>query len=521
MTQTIESPVLEDESASAKVKPWWFVPTLYFLQGLPYFLVTELFGIIYKNLGVVDVKITLWTSLAALPWTFKMFWAPLIELNSTRRRWTIAMQILLTVFIGISALAMPRNAYFGLTVGAMFLIATLSATHDIACDGLYLMSLDRKRQAAFSGVLGTSSRLARLFIIYVIVYFVGLLQDRGIMTLQHTWEIGIGAIAIAYGAGMLWNSIALPRPAADQPPSDVAPGETRRNVIRTLTIVAFGIAMYYLVKGTLSVIGNAIAQHVQPGKVPATWISTDSQLHWQYLIIGVAIVTLPVLWVLIAKQVRGTVMGDAFASYMRQPGFGAILAFIIFYRFGESMIFSMNKLFFLAHRDAGGMGLTLEKLSTAKGFGEVAGLIIGGLVGGWYISKVGLRRSFLPLVICMHLPGLLYVLLAYEQPGVIWTYPVAFVEACGFGAGFAAYFVFLMQVAQRGRYTTAHYAMGTGLGAMFIAFAGILAGIVQSVFGYRGVFIAACLFTIPGTLTLLFIPLDNSQSKVAPPAAGH
>ena len=62
------------------------------------------------------------------------------------------------------------------------------------------------------------------------------------------------------------------------------------------------------------------------------------------------------------------------------------------------------------------------------------------------------------------LPGLLYVLLAFKQPGIVWAYPVAFVEAFGFGAGFTAYFVFLMQVAQRGRFTTTHYAMGTGLG---------------------------------------------------------
>jgi hypothetical protein len=63
--------------------------------------------------------------------------------------------------------------------------------------------------------------------------------------------------------------------------------------------------------------------------------------------------------------------------------------------------------------------------------------------------------------------------------------------------------------------------MGTGLGAMFIAFATIFAGIVQSVFGYRGVFIAACIFAIPGALTLLFIPLDKQASAVAPPSAGH
>src|SRR5205823_11643560 len=117
----------------------------------------------------------------------------------------------------------------------------------------------------------------------------------------------------------------------------------------------------------------------------------------------------------------------------------------------------------------------------------------------------------------------LYIWAAYTLPRQGWLYPVVFLEAFGYGVGFAGYFVFLMHVAQRGKFVTSHYAIGTGLGALFIAFATILAGIVQSVFGYKGVFIAACLLTIPGTLTLLFIPLDPSQGRRVPaaPAAAH
>jgi PAT family beta-lactamase induction signal transducer AmpG len=113
----------------------------------------------------------------------------------------------------------------------------------------------------------------------------------------------------------------------------------------------------------------------------------------------------------------------------------------------------------------------------------------------------------------MHVPNLLYVWCAYEQPPVFWLYPVVFFEAFGYGVGFAGYFVYLMHVAQRGKFVTSHYAIGTGLGALFITFATIAAGIVQSVFGYKGVFIAACVLTVPGTLVLLFIPMDNEQTK--------
>src|SRR4051794_22578893 len=121
----------------------------------------------------------------------------------------------------------------------------------------------------------------------------------------------------------------------------------------------------------------------------------------------------------------------------------------------------------------------------------------------------------------MHVPTLLSVWISPRQPGAAWAYPVVFVEAFGYGFGFAGYFVYLMHVAQRGKFVTSHYAIGTGLGALFITFATILAGIVQSVFGYVGVFVAACLFTIPGTLTLLFIPLDESQGRGIRAASDH
>jgi PAT family beta-lactamase induction signal transducer AmpG len=78
-----------------------------------------------------------------------------------------------------------------------------------------------------------------------------------------------------------------------------------------------------------------------------------------------------------------------------------------------------------------------------------------------------------------------------------------------------------MYVAQRGNFRTSHYAIGTGLGALFITFAGILSGILQQALGYLGFFIAACAMTLPGTLTLLFIPMDEAETKKVKAASDH
>jgi PAT family beta-lactamase induction signal transducer AmpG len=228
-------------------------------------------------------------------------------------------------------------------------------------------------------------------------------------------------------------------------------------------------------------------------------------------------------WLFTRRLIGNSPMGEAFGTYFRQGGFAAILAFIIFYRFGEAMILKIVPLFFLGKWEEGGMALGVAEMGKIYGISLPAGLIFGGLAGGAVIAKVGLRRAFWPLVVCMHTPNLLYVLVAWERPANhLWLYPVAFIEAFGYGFGFAGYFVYLMYVAQRRpEFRTSHYAIGTGLGALFITFAGILSGILQQAFGYLGFFIAACLFTIPGTLTLLFIPMDDAETKKVKAASDH
>src|SRR5262245_62086765 len=83
------------EIPDTPVKPWHFVPTLYFMQAMPVTIVQEVSSIIYKSLGVPNVEITKWTSLIALPWTIKLLWGPVVDLSSTKRQWILTMQALI------------------------------------------------------------------------------------------------------------------------------------------------------------------------------------------------------------------------------------------------------------------------------------------------------------------------------------------------------------------------------------------------------------------------------------------
>ena len=108
-----------------------------------------------------------------------------------------------------------------------------------------------------------------------------------------------------------------------------------------------------------------------------------------------------------------------FKEYFTQPGIGIILSYILLYRFGEGLLIKMAQPFFLDKPSAGGMGLSLSDVGIYYGTVGVAALVIGGIIGGWFIKKYGLKKMLLPMVLSIHLPNLLYVYLASVKHDII------------------------------------------------------------------------------------------------------
>lgn len=218
-----------------------------------------------------------------------------------------------------------------------------------------------------------------------------------------------------------------------------------------------------------------------------------------------------VLFAVARRSIRGSAMGTAFGSFFRQSSIGPILAFLVLYRFGEAMIVRISPLFLKDAVAVGGLGLGTEQVGAIKGVVGTFGIVFGGILGGWIVSRYGLRKSIWPLAVLMHLPSLLYLWASHAFPPVGAMYGVDFMEQFGYGFGYAGYTVILQRIAQRGDFRTAHYALGVGVGALFSQVAGLLGGVVQSNYGYTGFFLVAAIAALPGLATLLFLPLDEAD----------
>ncbi|HET6465118.1 MAG TPA: MFS transporter [Nitrospiria bacterium] len=209
-------------------------------------------------------------------------------------------------------------------------------------------------------------------------------------------------------------------------------------------------------------------------------------------------------WFLPKAQVTGTVfkaslMEEAFLSYLKQPYIARILAFILVYRAGDSMMFAMATPFLkeLGY-DTASRGFLSGTLGTLSG-------ITGALVGGAIISRAGLRRCLFPFTLIQSLSIPAYAWLAYFKPGLFGVGLVIAFEQLAAGVGTAGLLVFLMQRCSRSFQAT-HFAIGSALMSVAATLAGSVSGFVADGVGYVLFFSIAFVVSWPGVIMAWMMP---------------
>jgi PAT family beta-lactamase induction signal transducer AmpG len=204
-----------------------------------------------------------------------------------------------------------------------------------------------------------------------------------------------------------------------------------------------------------------------------------------------------------------------FGSFFRKPRIIAVMLFLLLYRFGEAQLVKMAQPFLKDPRTQNGLGLSTAEIGFLYGTIGVIALLLGGILGGWVISRDGLKRWLWPMMFAIHLPDAVFIYLAYAQPASLVLVQLCIaIEQFGYGFGFAAFLMYMIYVA-RGEHPTAHYAICTGFMALGMMIPGMWSGWLQDHIGYRHFFVWVILATIPSFLVALRIPLDAGFGRKA------
>jgi len=412
--------------------PWKWIPSLYFGQAIPYVVVMSLSVVMYKDFGFSNTDIAFYTSWLYLPWVIKPLWSPFIDMFRTKRWWTVGMQFVIGAALASVALTTQLPMFFQLSLAIMWLMAFSSATHDIAADGFYMLSLPQNQQAAFVGVRSTFYRLANIAGQGGLVYLAGQLTERT-GDVGFAWSVVLFVVAGMFIALCVYHAFILPRPASD----------------------------------------HKVAE-------------SDNYLKEYF---------------------------STFKSFLIRKDILLVLGFILTFRLGESQLIKLVVPFLKDPVTKGGLGLSTSQVGIVYGTVGVLCLTLGGLLGGYVISKIGLKRALWLMVFAVHTPDLAFVYLSAYQPQDIYIVSACIaLEQFGYGFGFAALLLYMIMVSE-GAHKTAHYAMCTGLMAAGMMLPGFYSGRIQEFLGYQNFFIYVCIMTLPAFLMAALVKIDPEFGK--------
>ncbi len=403
-------------------KAYTWVPSLYLAESLPFSAVMLLSVIMFKDFGLSDAQITLYTGWMGLPWVIKPVWSTVVDNIRTKRWWVISMQFLLGVALALVAFTIPTSFWLQSTLAFFMLIAFASATHDIAADGFYIIGLTDREQEFYVGIRNTFYRIG------MVLGQGGLVMLQGFMIRsmrsEVAWAVVFGIVALLMLLLASYHSASLPRVERETHISFVVK-EQAQELLNTLVLLC------------------------------------------------------------------------------RKPYVVSAACFILLFRLPEGLLTKIVPLFLTRSTAVGGLSLSNSSFGLIYGTLGVIGLLLGGIVGGWLVSRYGLRRCLWPLVLCITLPDILYVYLSLSTTHSLWIVgSCVCIEQLGYGLGFAAYTLFLVSFS-RGERSTAIFSICTAgqyLGGVMLP--GMLSGVISDRVGYPTFFLivmACCLVTFAVT----------------------
>ena len=202
-----------------------------------------------------------------------------------------------------------------------------------------------------------------------------------------------------------------------------------------------------------------------------------------------------------------------FKSFFEKENIGIAITFLLIYRFGEAQLIKLAQPFLLDPRNVGGLGLSLEEIGVAYGTMGVIALLLGGILGGIFVSRDGLKKWIWWMFAAINIPHIVYIFLAFVQPGNFFLISLCVAgEQFGYGFGFTAYMLYMIYISE-GEFKTSHFALCTGFMALSMMLPGAFSGMIQEFLGYKLFFVWIFITMIPGYFIIRALPFDPEFGK--------
>ncbi|MEM8765817.1 MAG: MFS transporter [Pseudomonadota bacterium] len=471
-----------------------------FSSGLPLLLIFATLSLWLREAGVDRGEVT-YFSWAALGYSFKFVWAPLIDklplpilatVLGQRRSWMLVAQFLIIASIVLMAMSDPATAPGLATMAvAAVMLGFSAATQDIVIDAYRIEAVEESLQALMSSS-------------YVAGYRIGMLM-AGAVALYLAAGFGTTVDNYRYDAWK-WTYLCM---AATMLVGVVTTLVIREPVVRgassyfhrTFDYVRF-VGLFLIFVLAFIALFRLLSPLVADARA---WLLAGAAMHpvlvgflgeairlLGSLLGALGLVNLAMrLGVARREMVRDTYVAPVLDFFQRY-GRGAVLILLLvgFYRVSDIVLGVIANVFY---QD---MGYSKEAIATATKVFGIWMTILGGFLGGFLSIKYDLMRVLMLGAVMTVLTNLLFIVLANAPGDMLLLYLVIGADNLTAGLASAAFIAYLSSLTSLS-FTAVQYAIFSSLMTLFPKLLGGYSGQVVDAVGYPTFFFGASLLGIP------------------------
>lgn len=468
-----------------------------FSAGVPLLLIFSSLSLWLREAGIERQAVTFF-SWAALGYSFKFVWAPLIDTLplpwltrwlGRRRAWLLVSQLTIITAIVLMALIDPASGGDSLTRLALaaVLLGFASATQDIVIDAYRIESAPPRLQALMSSTYIAGYRVAMVAAGAGALMLASAFGSEPEHYRYTAWSLTYLIMAAVMLVGVL-TTLSIREPVTQRPPTAAHSTRDYLRLVLTFALMASAFVSSFFWSGPLFTAlkfvlgGGALGAFILETARLALALSIAALVGWLLVQLGALNRTLArTVWI---EPVR-----DFFTRYGLQTAL-LLLALIGLYRISDIVLGVIANVFY---QD---IGFSKPQIATAvKTFGVLIS-IVGGLLGGLLADRYGVVRLLMLGAILAAATNLIFVLLAQIGADVRLLYLAVGADNLAAGLASAAFVAFLSSLTNVS-FTAVQYAIFSSLMTLLPKVLGGYSGRLVEGLGYPGFFVLTTLIGLP------------------------
>lgn len=477
-----------------------------FSAGLPILLIFSSLSLWLREADVSRSAVTFF-SWAALGYSFKFVWAPLVDKLPVpllhrwlgrRRSWILTAQGMVILAILWMSSIDPASGGFSLTLMALaaVLLGFSSATQDIVVDAYRIESADESLQALMSSTYIAGYRIGMLLAgagaLFLADYFGTSMEAYH----YSAWQWAYRIMALSMGIGVL-TTLIIPEPERNEQTEETGSRFDNLVLLGLFLVMVLAFIGTYLITSGLSGFSQPLGSLLHNPALAAVMIAATRLALALFSALAVARVMVLLGWVPYALVQSSYI--DPLSDFFRRYGVRLallLLALISVYRLSDIVLGVISNVFY---QDIGFS--KSEIASIVKTFGLLMTLA-GGFLGGILAVRFGVMRILMLGALLGAGTNLLFMLLAASEPARWALIGVISADNLSAGLASAAFIAFLSSLTNI-RFTATQYAIFSSLMTLLPKMLGGYSGTMVDAIGYSSFFMTTALLGLPAVVLIV------------------